>query len=62
VTLGVSSSASLRLYARSSSGDIESSLPISMEGTTDKHELRAKLGDGKARVEVETSSGNITLK
>jgi hypothetical protein len=33
-----------------------------MEGTNDKHELRAKLGDGKARVEVETSSGSITLK
>jgi DUF4097 and DUF4098 domain-containing protein YvlB len=62
VTLGVPSSSSLRLYARSGSGDIESDLPISMEGSNDKHELRAKLGDGKARVEVETSSGSITLK
>jgi Putative adhesin len=62
VTLGVPSSSSLRLYARSGSGDIESDLPLSMEGTNDKHELRAKLGDGKARVEVETSSGSITLK
>ena len=62
VTLGVPSSSSLRLYARSGSGDIESDLPLSMEGTNDKHELRAKLGDGKARVEVETASGSITLK
>jgi DUF4097 and DUF4098 domain-containing protein YvlB len=62
VTLGVPSSASMRLYARSGSGDIESDLPMSMEGSSDKHELRAKLGDGKARVEVATSSGTITVK
>jgi hypothetical protein len=62
VTLSVPSSASLRLYARSDSGDIEANLPISIEGTTDKHELRARIGDGKARVEVETASGSITLK
>jgi DUF4097 and DUF4098 domain-containing protein YvlB len=62
VVLGVPPSASFRLYARSDSGDIESSLPISMEGTNDKHELRARLGDGKGRVEVETNSGGITLK
>jgi hypothetical protein len=62
VTLNVPGSASFRLHARTGSGDIEADLPISMEGTTDKHELRARLGDGKARVEVETSSGGITLK
>jgi hypothetical protein len=33
-----------------------------MEGTAQKHELRARLGDGKARVEVQTSSGSISLK
>jgi hypothetical protein len=62
VILDVSAEASLRLYAHTSSGDIEANIPISMEGTTLKHELRARLGDGKARVEVETSSGDITLK
>lgn len=61
VTLRVPSDASFRLYAHSSSGDIDASIPIVMEGTTGKHELRARLGDGKARVEVETSSGKITL-
>jgi hypothetical protein len=33
-----------------------------MEGTAGKHELRARIGDGKARVEVETSSGNIAIR
>jgi DUF4097 and DUF4098 domain-containing protein YvlB len=62
VTLEVPSSASLRLNARSDSGSIDTSLPISMEGTSDKQQLRAKIGDGKARAEVETGSGNITVK
>lgn len=53
--------ASFRLYARSSSGDIDAAIPIVMEGTTAKHELRARLGDGKARVEIQTSSGDISL-
>ncbi len=62
VILDVSPDASLRLYAHTNSGDIEANIPISMEGTTLKHELRARLGDGKARVEVETNSGDVTLK
>ena len=61
VTLRVPSGASFRLYAHSSSGDIDASIPIVMEGTTGKHELRARIGDGKAHVEIETSSGKITL-
>ncbi len=61
VSLHIPSNASFRLYARSSSGDIDTQIPIVMEGTTSKHELRARIGDGKARVEIETSSGNITL-
>jgi len=62
VVLQVSPSASFRLMARSSSGDIDAAIPIVMEGTTQKHELRARLGDGKARVEVQTSSGSVSLK
>jgi hypothetical protein len=61
VSLHVPSDASLRLYAHTSSGDIDAGIPIVLEGTTAKHELRARIGDGKARVEVETSSGKITL-
>jgi Putative adhesin len=62
VILQVSPAASFRLYARSKSGDIDAAIPIVMEGTTGKHELRARIGDGKARVEVETSSGGIALR
>ena len=62
VTLRVPPTASFRLYARSNSGDIDAGIPITMEGTTGKHSLRARIGDGKARVEIETSSGNIALR
>jgi hypothetical protein len=33
-----------------------------MEGTAAKHELRARIGDGKARAEIQTSSGDISLR
>ena len=62
VVLQVPASASFRLYARSSSGDIEAQIPVTMEGTSGKHEFQARIGDGKARVEVASSSGDISLK
>ena len=62
VSLHVPPTASFRLYAHSKSGDIDTQIPIIMEGTTGKHELRARIGDGKARVEVETGSGKILLR
>jgi DUF4097 and DUF4098 domain-containing protein YvlB len=61
VTPHVPSSASFRLFARTGSGDLDAQIPIVMEGTAAKHELRARIGDGKARVEIETSSGSIQL-
>jgi hypothetical protein len=62
VELHTPSSASFRLYARSSSGDIEAQIPVTMEGTSGKHEFQARIGDGKARVEITSSSGGISLK
>jgi DUF4097 and DUF4098 domain-containing protein YvlB len=62
VLLHVPGTANFRFYARTSSGDIDTQIPIVMEGTTGKHELRARIGDGKARVEIETSSGKISLR
>ena len=61
VELHVPSSASFRFYARSSSGDINVTAPSVTEGTPGKHDFQARIGDGKARVEIETSSGNISL-
>ena len=62
VALQVPTEASFRLFARSSSGDIQASIPVTMEGTSGKHEFQARIGDGKARVEVTSSSGEISLK
>jgi DUF4097 and DUF4098 domain-containing protein YvlB len=62
VTLHVPSSASFRFYAHSSSGDINVSAPSVSEGSSSgRHEFQGRIGDGKARVEVETSSGSISL-
>jgi DUF4097 and DUF4098 domain-containing protein YvlB len=61
VELHVPSSASFRFYARSSSGGIDVTVPSVTEGTPGKHDFQARVGDGKARVEVETSSGSISL-
>jgi hypothetical protein len=61
VVLQVPATASFRFYAKTTSGDINAAIPIVMEGTAGKHALRARIGDGKARVEVETISGSIAL-
>jgi Putative adhesin len=61
VILQVPTTASFRFYAKTDSGDINAAIPIVMEGTAGKHALRARIGDGKARVEVETTSGNVAL-
>ncbi|MGA8104365.1 MAG: DUF4097 family beta strand repeat-containing protein [Candidatus Acidiferrales bacterium] len=62
VVLRLPSNPSFRLEARTSSGDIEASMPLTLDGSASKHEMRARLGDGKARVEIQTSSGNINLQ
>jgi hypothetical protein len=62
VELRLGANPSFRLDARSSSGDIQTSVPLVIEGTESKHELRAKAGDGRARIDVQTSSGGITLE
>jgi hypothetical protein len=61
VALQVTPKASFRFYAKTNSGDIDAAIPVVMEGTAGKHALRARIGDGKGRVEVETSSGNVAL-
>jgi DUF4097 and DUF4098 domain-containing protein YvlB len=62
VTLQVPSSASFRFYAHSSSGDIIVSAPSASESSSSgRHAFEGRIGDGKARVEVETSSGAISL-
>jgi len=60
ITLAVPGSASFALTARTSSGDVRVDMPISIEERTRKF-LRARVGDGKAHVNVETKSGNIRI-
>jgi hypothetical protein len=61
VRLRIPSNASFMLYARTSSGDINVTAPSVTEGAPGKHDFQARVGDGKARVEIEASSGNISL-
>jgi hypothetical protein len=61
VDLHVPPNASFRFYARSSSGDIDVRIPSLTESTQGKHDFQGRVGDGKARVEIATSSGNISL-
>lgn len=62
VRLNVPSGASLRFYAHSSSGNIDVGIPGATEEQDERHEAHARIGDGKARVEAQTSSGNISLR
>ena len=61
VDIHVPSSASFHLHAHSRSGNIATAIPLVVEEKTSKHELRARIGEGQGRVDVDTSSGDITL-
>jgi len=62
VRLHAPANASFRFYGHTSSGDISVSGPsVSETSSSNRHDYQARIGDGKARVEIETSSGNISL-
>jgi len=60
VQLSVPTSANFQLSANATSGDIRADVPIVIE-EQGKHSLRAHVGNGGARVEVHTVSGNIQI-
>jgi DUF4097 and DUF4098 domain-containing protein YvlB len=60
VKLSVPSTANFQLSADATSGDIRADVPIVIE-EQGKHSLRAHVGNGGARVEVHTVSGNIRI-
>jgi hypothetical protein len=62
IDLRVPSAASFRLYARTRSGDIHTAIPFLTEGTRGRHHFEGRIADGRARVEIETSSGDISLR
>lgn len=61
IAITVPASASFRFHAHSNSGRIEPRIPVVIEEQR-KHELRARVGSGAARVEAETGSGNIQIR
>src|SRR5580704_10173804 len=56
------SQAAFNLVARSSSGNIETSHEISVQGNISPRELRGKVGAGGPLVELSTSSGSIEIR
>jgi DUF4097 and DUF4098 domain-containing protein YvlB len=61
VQLGIPTNANFHLSAEAISGQIKADVPIIVE-EQDKHSLRARVGNGGARVEVHTVSGEIRVR
>ena len=62
VTLRLPQQAAFDLEARTSSGHIESSFPITVQGTISPRELHGKVRGGGVLVELSTSSGDINIE
>jgi DUF4097 and DUF4098 domain-containing protein YvlB len=60
IQLNVPVAASFHLSAQAISGEIRTDIPIMIE-EQGKHSLRARMGNGGARVEVQTVSGDIRV-
>jgi DUF4097 and DUF4098 domain-containing protein YvlB len=60
IQLRVPAAASFHLSAQSVSGEIRTDIPIMIE-EQGKHSLRARMGNGGARVDVQTVSGEIRV-
>lgn len=61
VKLHVPNGSGFTLDANVSSGDIQTNLPITMQGGITKHHVRGAVGGGGPEVHVESSSGDIRI-
>lgn len=61
VKLHVPAGTSFTLDAEASSGDIATSLPLTMQGSISKHHVHGTVGGGGPEVKVETGSGDIRV-
>ncbi len=61
IQMHVPANASFEFSGRTSSGSIDVTVPNAMVQSSGRHELDARIGDGKARVEVSTGSGDVGL-
>jgi DUF4097 and DUF4098 domain-containing protein YvlB len=62
IHLKLTSAVGFDLDARTSSGSISVSQPVTVQGTMGKRELRGKVNGGGIPVQVETGSGNIEIQ
>ena len=62
VHLKLASDTGFDLNARTSSGSISVSQPVTVQGTINRKELRGKVHGGGVPVDVETGSGNIEIQ
>ncbi len=60
ISLAVPGTASFALSAQTRSGSVRVDMPITIEERTKRY-LRARVGDGRAHVNLETKSGNIHI-
>jgi hypothetical protein len=61
VTLRVSESIGAEVDLETGSGDIDSDMPITIQGQA-RGELRGRIGNGEARIRVSTGSGGIRIR
>ena len=62
VRVTLSSGSGFELNVHTGSGSIHSELPITVQGTLNKHELRGAVRGGGPEVEVSTGSGDIEIR
>lgn len=62
VRMALGSSGGFNLSAHTGSGSIHSDLPITMQGTLNRHELKGAVRGGGPEVEVSTGSGDIDIR
>ena len=62
IRMALSSSGGFNLDVHTSSGSIHSDLPITVQGTLGRHELRGAVRGGGPAVEVSTGSGDVEIR
>ena len=62
IRLALSSSGGFNLNVHTSSGSIHSDLPITVQGTLGRHELKGAVRGGGPEVEVSTGSGDVEIR
>ena len=62
IRLAVGSGNGFNLDVHTSSGSIHSSLPITVQGSLGRHELKGAVRGGGPNVEVSTGSGDVDIR